>query len=377
MTDIEKCHRMRQEAIDKGLIAFDPHSARAFLDQPVFFFDLNQGQFYVSIQNLPALLQLAFEYDTGEIHGMLNLVAEKEEIDGLVVHWSRSYHTSYRKNPEPWVNLCQWAAEQKMTCPRCGRNIGRCRARKEYCEAPTGLKALRLRANKFASTSWGFIRWRVFTRFERLYWTLYEMAKRPDALTVCTNFEITEVADTRPRPLPLCDKCELPVTPDNDAGEVSRQYLFVEYGEIPLLAHFNAARHFLPIKGCEGSPSRAQYIEGQPRDARDDWPYDLEDEAKYRRAYALMRHTAEIDPELLTTGVIVAHSTSDRYRVEDFVKTIRALAPGSKIDWHYDNGVIVIKAIGRIAYVRGLIARFAATEDYRDLRISYSISHVK
>lgn len=49
-------------------------------------------------------------------------------------------------------------------------------------------------------------------------------------------------------------------------------------------------RHFLPVKVgdavlCEGSPSRAQYIEGQPRDMRD-YPY-LPDkhEARFRTAY--------------------------------------------------------------------------------------------
>lgn len=50
------------------------------------------------------------------------------------------------------------------------------------------------------------------------------------------------------------------------------------------------ARHFLPVpaaegrKPCEGSPSRAQHIEGQPPDPRG-FPYESESEPYYRAAY--------------------------------------------------------------------------------------------
>lgn len=40
------------------------------------------------------------------------------------------------------------------------------------------------------------------------------------------------------------------------------------------------------IQICEGSPSRAQYIEGQPRDSRAPYAYRPEWEQRYRDAYA-------------------------------------------------------------------------------------------
>lgn len=42
-------------------------------------------------------------------------------------------------------------------------------------------------------------------------------------------------------------------------------------------------RHLLPIEGCVGSPSRAQYLENQPRDPR--YPYEYDQEAAWRDAY--------------------------------------------------------------------------------------------
>ncbi|MBI4598645.1 hypothetical protein HY734_00435 [Candidatus Uhrbacteria bacterium] len=50
----------------------------------------------------------------------------------------------------------------------------------------------------------------------------------------------------------------------------------------------NRATHVLPIvedgkQVCPGSPSRAQYIEGQPRDPRPEFAYDAETE-RMRRA---------------------------------------------------------------------------------------------
>jgi hypothetical protein len=86
-------------------------------------------------------------------------------------------------------------------------------------------------------------------------------------------------------PEPPCDKCGTPVPPANDATFVQA----IKNHE-PLIVLVAEPRHFLPIPGvCEGSPSRAQYIEGQPRDKR--YPYHPEDEKAWRDAYAeVQRH---------------------------------------------------------------------------------------
>jgi hypothetical protein len=66
-----------------------------------------------------------------------------------------------------------------------------------------------------------------------------------------------------------CDKCGKDVPLNNDA--VALQSL-IEYGTmpVPFMVLNYGSRHLLPVEGCEGSPSRAQFIEGQPRDARID-----------------------------------------------------------------------------------------------------------
>lgn len=62
-----------------------------------------------------------------------------------------------------------------------------------------------------------------------------------------------------------------------------------------MTALFAIPRHLLPVVEdgkvvCEGSPSRAQYIEGQPRDPRGSlYPYDETIEAQRRAAYASMQ----------------------------------------------------------------------------------------
>ncbi|MGW8177949.1 MAG: hypothetical protein ACWGQW_04030 [bacterium] len=77
-----------------------------------------------------------------------------------------------------------------------------------------------------------------------------------------------------------CDKCGKEVPWENDATIVESYY----HGE-PSFIMFHHSRHFLPTEDCEGSPSRAQYIEGQPRDTRG-YPYDESREWKWRDAYA-------------------------------------------------------------------------------------------
>lgn len=85
----------------------------------------------------------------------------------------------------------------------------------------------------------------------------------------------------------VCDKCGRVVERNNDAVIID--------GEVNgfTLAHLMSSRHFLPVIEdgkvvCPGSPSRAQYIEGQPRDSRD-YSYDPRAEPLYRAAYAKLQ----------------------------------------------------------------------------------------
>jgi hypothetical protein len=80
-----------------------------------------------------------------------------------------------------------------------------------------------------------------------------------------------------------CDKCGRPVGPRNDA--VRLQFV-LQTGHLPhpIDQLVYGARHLLPIGGCEGSPSRAQYLEGQPRDTRG-YPLVAANVGSWRRAY--------------------------------------------------------------------------------------------
>lgn len=78
-----------------------------------------------------------------------------------------------------------------------------------------------------------------------------------------------------------CDKCGGHVVPFNDAVLITCVY---QKGEIDFFVSFmHGSRHFFPTERCEGSPSRAQYIEGMPRDERG-YPYIEEYELKWRNA---------------------------------------------------------------------------------------------
>jgi hypothetical protein len=120
---------------------------------------------------------------------------------------------------------------------------------------------------------------------------------------------ISEVRDPRkwlkwresgavPRTLPkrkyancYCDKCGRPVPASNDA--VLLQVLLSKDPDAALWMLFTQPRHLLPVVEngvtvCEGSPSRAQYLPGQPRDKRG-YRYIPEGEAKYRSAFRKMQ----------------------------------------------------------------------------------------
>jgi hypothetical protein len=82
----------------------------------------------------------------------------------------------------------------------------------------------------------------------------------------------------------LCDKCNTEVKSNNDAT-----ILDAIINNNPESILFNHARHLLPVVEngviiCEGSPSRAQYIEGQKRDTRG-YKYYPEYESVVREAY--------------------------------------------------------------------------------------------
>ena len=90
-----------------------------------------------------------------------------------------------------------------------------------------------------------------------------------------------------------CDKCKGEVLPNNDVTI----FLVVQTGD-PMYA-MAISRHLLPVivdgeTVCKGSPSRAQYLEGQPRDERAAYAYNPELEADVRATYAkLLKLTAE------------------------------------------------------------------------------------
>jgi hypothetical protein len=86
----------------------------------------------------------------------------------------------------------------------------------------------------------------------------------------------------------LCDKCGRQVDLANDASLLDA----IVFGE-PVSILFHGARHLLPVVEdgvvvCEGSPSRLQYLQGQPRDTRG-FPYDPNMEIPYREAYAAIQ----------------------------------------------------------------------------------------
>jgi hypothetical protein len=90
----------------------------------------------------------------------------------------------------------------------------------------------------------------------------------------------------------FCDKCGKPVDPTNDAVELDIELHRAEGDLFPIGLVIAQARHLLPVAGCPGSPSRAQYLEGQPRDPRGIYGYDPEHEEPIRKAYASMRDAA-------------------------------------------------------------------------------------
>ena len=90
-----------------------------------------------------------------------------------------------------------------------------------------------------------------------------------------------------------CDKCGQEVEPGNDASVIAAKAMAMASGEKWFLTSIvtKNSRHFLPVKDgtgkeiCPGSPSRFQYLEGQPRDPRPGAEYVPDLEIPYRTAF--------------------------------------------------------------------------------------------
>lgn len=90
----------------------------------------------------------------------------------------------------------------------------------------------------------------------------------------------------------ICNKCGQIVDPRNDAARLEILFHEVQGSSPPFIT---GHRHLFPIvEGgevlCEGSPSRRQYLEGQPRDTRKGYEkkYNPHLEKPYRDAYKKM-----------------------------------------------------------------------------------------
>lgn len=78
----------------------------------------------------------------------------------------------------------------------------------------------------------------------------------------------------------ICAKCLKPCPKENDVAYIES---YIPGNGAVLL--FMPSCHLLPTEDCIGSPSRAQLIEGQPRDPRPEYPYDPERAKIYMGAY--------------------------------------------------------------------------------------------
>ena len=97
----------------------------------------------------------------------------------------------------------------------------------------------------------------------------------------------------------VCDKCKTDVPVNNDAS------IFDALLHNSSIRAFALSRHLLPVFDgeemvCSGSPSRAQYIEGQPRDERGTYPYRPELELMYREVCEALQYVVLDEPSLVT-----------------------------------------------------------------------------
>lgn len=94
--------------------------------------------------------------------------------------------------------------------------------------------------------------------------------------------------------MPICDKCGTEVDSQNDVLQMEFILNTDEFGRCnPMLALYGSHRHLIPVSDengivCEGSPSRAQYLPGQPLDPRPEYKWDDEIHKKVVSAYLQM-----------------------------------------------------------------------------------------
>lgn len=94
-----------------------------------------------------------------------------------------------------------------------------------------------------------------------------------------------------------CDKCGMPVMPKDCAVTLELGLGDEANPTAEIAKRMGISRHILPIvfdgeELCPGSPSRAQYLEGQPRCVRSSnysHPYVPAWEPLYRETYAKMQ----------------------------------------------------------------------------------------
>lgn len=88
--------------------------------------------------------------------------------------------------------------------------------------------------------------------------------------------------------LGVCDKCGEKVHYKEDA-----LYLADILNPERLYLLFAGSRHLFATENCVGSPSRAQYLENQPKDERLQYAYQPHLEKRIREAYTTLQ-TLEI-----------------------------------------------------------------------------------
>lgn len=100
----------------------------------------------------------------------------------------------------------------------------------------------------------------------------------------------------------VCDKCGQSVEYKDDAMtlDIVLRALLAPGSATPA-TFLVPPRHLFPTANCPGSPSRAQYLKGQPRDSRPEYAYDERIEPFVREAYSKMqefsRAFSDIDKE--------------------------------------------------------------------------------
>lgn len=88
-----------------------------------------------------------------------------------------------------------------------------------------------------------------------------------------------------------CDKCGGDVPLGNDATALEVLIVYPNSPMNALVLSMAHPRHLLPVPGCPGTPSRAQYFEGFPHDA--DQEYQMYFEHQVRDAYIRLQQLAD------------------------------------------------------------------------------------